>query len=336
MALDGKALSRARARLDEIKAANEAELSRRQRQVYALLPRVKEIDKQLRLVFTRVLGVAISHSGDTQQELAKAEAESVRLRAEKAEILAEAGFAPDYLEEIYSCEKCRDSGFDRSGHPCSCLMELYRREQAQELSSLLKVGQDDFSDFDLSYYSPQPDERYGVSPRENMELVLNTCRSYAANFRSNSQNLLLRGGTGLGKTFLSACIAKSVATQGFSVIYDTAVSVFESFERSKFSRDADVAAAAGEVTSRMLSCDLMILDDLGTEMTTSFTQSALYTLINTRLNQGRKTIINTNLSQQEMSERYTGQIISRIEGEFDTLLFLGRDIRAVKKERRYE
>lgn len=335
MSLDGKLLAKARERLEEIKAENAAEQERRQARIYAEIPRIKAIDLQLQRLFAQVVGVTLKQHTDPQAALKEIDEKSMALRAEKAELLVSAGRPADYLEDIYSCRVCHDSGFTRAGQPCSCLMELYRGEQAKELSSLLKLGEDDFSRFDLSYYGTELDPRYGVSPREAMELVLSTCRHYAVTFGPGSQNLLLRGGTGLGKTFLSACIAKTVAGQGFSVVYDTAVSAFEAFEVSKFSRDSAEGAAGAEKCGRILACDLMILDDLGTEMTTSFTQSALYTIVNTRLTEGRKTIISTNLTAEEMASRYTGQIVSRIDGEYDTLLFLGRDIRAQKKERRY-
>lgn len=332
MALDGKLLARARERLGEIRAENEAEQRRRQARAYDGIPRLREIDAQLRRLLGEVIGLTLRRDAGALDSVEK---QSSALQREKAELLTRHGLGADYLDEIYSCPKCRDRGFSKAGEPCSCLLELYHREQARELSSLLKLGADDFSQFELDCYSDETDPRYGMSPRQAMELVFLTCRQYAENFGPDSGNLLLRGGTGLGKTFLSACIARRAAQRGFSVVYETAVAAFEAFETSKFHRDGPESGAAAEKCSRMLSCELMILDDLGTEMTTQFTQSALYTLVNTRLCAGRPTIISTNLSAEEMASRYSAQIVSRIDGEYDTLLFLGRDVRAVKKERRY-
>lgn len=335
MAIDAALMARARAELEKTRAENARETEERTRRLYARCPRLREIDLELRRLFTGVVSAALHEKADPQSALAEIDARSMALRAEKAETLVSLGFPMDYLDDIFSCKKCRDTGILPTGRTCSCLMALYKAEQAKDLSFLMKSGSGSFEDFDLDYYSKEPDPVYGVSPREAMELVYFTCRRYAENFGPESKNLLLRGSTGLGKTFLSGCVAKTVAAGGHSVVYDTATSAFEAFEMQKFSRDDDRAAEAGERVRRMLGCELFILDDLGTEMTTSFTQSALYTIVNTRLSEGRKTIISTNLSQQELSSRYSAQIVSRIEGEYDTLLFLGSDVRAIKKQRRY-
>lgn len=335
MALDGKLLARARERLAETRAQSEQEQKRRQARAYEEIPRLREIDGQLRRLLGEVIGLTLRRDGAAGAALEGIEARSEALRREKAELLAAHGLPAEHLDEVYSCPRCRDRGFGSDGQPCQCLLELYRREQARELSSLLKLGADDFSQFDLDCYSDTVEARYGMSPRQAMELVFLTCREYAESFGPGSGSLLLRGGTGLGKTFLSACIARRAAERGFSVVYETAVAAFEAFELSKFHRDGPGGDAAAEKCARILSCELMILDDLGTEMTTQFTQSALYTVVNTRLCAARPTIISTNLSAEEMSARYSAQTVSRIDGEYDTLLFLGRDVRAVRKERRY-
>ena len=142
--------------------------------------------------------------------------------------------------------------------------------------------------------------------------------------------MLLFGDPGLGKTFLSACIARVVSEDGFSVVYDTAGHIFAQFEASKFRRD-DVDEP-DESVERCMACDLLILDDLGTEMTTAFVQSALYQLLNSRLLAGRSTIISTNLDPDQIGRRYSAQIMSRLEGEFELLPFIGQDIRRLKRE----
>lgn len=166
-----------------------------------------------------------------------------------------------------------------------------------------------------------------------MSTTFGICREYAKDFGNNSVNLLFRGNTGLGKTFLSASIARVVSEKGFSVVYDTIVSVIEVFEMQKFDRSGDNAEDVSSRIRRYLDCDLLILDDLGTEMSTAFTVSAIYSLINSRLISGGKTIISTNLSEDELKRRYTPQIASRLEGEYVLLKFAGRDIRAMKRER---
>ena len=195
---------------------------------------------------------------------------------------------------------------------------------------MLDIGSQSFDSFELDWYSP---DRGSLprSPRENAQRNLNLCRDFAARFRPGRENLLLFGAPGLGKTFLSACIARVVAEKGFSVCYDSASAALESYERAKFGRDTEDGEAAALRVRRMESCDLMILDDLGTEMITPMSLSALYTLINTRLVNGRKMIISTNCSEEELAKKYTPQICSRIAGEFIALPFVGQDIRKLKR-----
>ena len=322
MALDGKLLARARENLENIHANNVAEHYLRQEKIYSHIPEIERIDTRLRTQMTELVGLTIRGGADLNDALKALEAESLELQARKAELLVGHGYEMDYLDDIYSCPHCRDTGYV-GGKICSCLKALYNAEVTRELGTLLKNSDECFEKFDLSLYG---------DARESMEIVFDTCREYAHSFSERSMNLMFQGGTGLGKTFLSACIARVVAANGHSVCYDTAASALEAFETKKFSRDAQTAENAAVKVERMLDCELMILDDLGTEMPTPMAVSALYTLINTRLCNGRKTIISTNLTDAELSKRYNPQICSRLEGEFTKLPFFGSDIRLMKKE----
>lgn len=317
-------MARARARIAEAHADNVAEHYLRQEKIYAQLSEIERIDSRLRSQMTELVGLTIKRSANLADEVAALEKESLELQARKGELLHENGYPADYLEDIFSCKKCRDTGFV-GGKMCSCLHEAYNRELTNELSALLKNSGECFESFRLDYYG---------EAAEAMAIVYETCREYASSFSERSMNLLFQGGTGLGKTFLSACIARVVAENGHSVCYDTAASALEAFETRKFSRDAEAAEKAALRVERMLECELMILDDLGTEMLTQISSSALYTLINSRLVAGRKTIISTNLSDAELARRYPPQIVSRIEGEFTKLPFSGTDIRRLRKETR--
>lgn len=216
---------------------------------------------------------------------------------------------------------------------CACLKELCAQEQMKELSKLLDLGEQSFDSFSLDYYDPAPWPGEAMSPRENMEFIYEVCLNYAQKFRRFPfRNLFLTGAPGLGKTFLSACIARTVSEQGYSVVYDTAVNIFAQFEEQKFARDRLDAQGAKDETRRYLNCDLLILDDLGSEMTTPFVQSALYTLINARLTGGRRTVISSNLDMNQVRARYSPQAASRLEGEYRVLPFYGKDIRLQKKE----
>lgn len=330
MALDGKLLGRAMDRLEELNKRDERERTRLQQRVYERLPRVERIDRVIASSFAEAAFAALdSGSANPEEALRSIALENLKLQAERAELMTEAGFAPDCLDEKPRCEKCSDRGFYGT-KPCSCLMELYREEQRKELSQLLKLGEETFDSFELDYYDDRPDKN-GLVPREVMETVYEICLQYARRFGMEMDNLFMTGGPGLGKTFLSTCIAKVVSESGFSVVYDTAVNVFARFEEERFSRGYTDMDALRADLDRYMNCDLLILDDLGTEMTTSFTISALYDLVNTRLRTGKKTIINSNLGVEEIRRRYSVQIASRLQGEYTVLSFYGRDIRQLKK-----
>ncbi|MGM9587452.1 MAG: ATP-binding protein [Candidatus Limivicinus sp.] len=328
MAFDGKLLARARTQLDLIRSDNQAEHQRRLSLVYARVPEIQRMDETMRRQMTELVRLTISHPVDLKERLAALEKDNLDIQMRRAELLVENGWPVEYLDDIYSCPKCRDSGVYEGG-VCSCLEKLYNKELTKELGTLLQHGDESFERFDLNYYDTAPVG--GVSPRETMTMVLGACRKFADNFPAVSANLLFQGGTGLGKTYLSACIARVVANKGYSVCYDSAAAALEAFEVQKFSRDAEAGEAANARVRRMLDCDLMILDDLGTEMISSISTSALYTLLNTRLVNGKKIIISTNCSDEELQKKYTPQIYSRIKGEFLRLPFVGRDIRLIRK-----
>ena len=308
-------------RLDPV-LCREAELDQRRREVFARQPRLRDIDRTLRTTMSRIVAAAAKKGEDPLPALRVLRDENLSLQRERAALLEDMGYPADYLEDKPACPLCGDTGYTRSG-VCACLKQYYAREQLAELSRLLPLGEARFDTFRFDLYDSAVWDSYGVSPRANMERNFDVCRDFARQFSRGSGSLLLSGGTGLGKTFLSACIAREVSDAGFSVVYDTAISVFSRYEDAKFRpdevSDADVR--------RCESCDLLILDDLGTEMTTAFVQSALYQIVNGRMLSGRSTIISTNLAPDELGHRYGAPILSRIEGAYQILPFFGEDIR---------
>ena len=330
MTYDGKLLAKARTELDNIRAKNQAEQQYRQQTVYTRVPEIRVIDGRLRGHMAELVRLTIGRPSDMAERINTIREENLDLQMRRAELLTEYGFGAEYLDEIVSCPLCRDTGIYQGG-VCSCLEKLYNAELTKELGTLMRRGDESFEKFDLSLYPTQFDPVKHVVPRETMQMVYDACKRYADNFSSASPNLLFQGSTGLGKTFLSACIARVVAGRGFSVCYESAAAALESYETSKFSRDSAEGEAAAVRVRRMESCDLMILDDLGTEIITSMSQSALYTLINNRLVGGRPTIISTNCSEEELHKKYSPQIVSRILGEFLCLPFVGQDIRRLRK-----
>ena len=326
MAYDGKLLAKARAKLDTIREDNKAEKARRERIIYARIPEISDIDIQLRRQMVDLMGLVLDRSENAPAKIRALEEDNLALQAQRAELLVENGYPMDYLDDIYNCRKCRDTGV-YNGQPCSCIDVLYNNALTDELGTLMRTGDESFERFDITLYSQDYVPELKATKREYMQAVYDTCKKYACNFSKASPNLLFSGGTGLGKTYLSACIARVAADRGFSVCYDTASAALEAFETAKFSRDPELSEAAGVRVKRMLECDLMILDDLGTEMVTPMSVSALYTLVNTRLVNRKPTIISTNLTKEELPKKYTPQISSRILGEFLLLRFVGNDIR---------
>ena len=323
MSLDGKLLARARAALKDRRRVNDGLYERRLESVYVRAPHIRSIDAEMRATMSELVSAALSRDGSERVE--EIPARNTELQEMRCKELLGAGFPEDYLENEYSCLYCSDTGYAGT-QICGCLMELYKKEQQESLSSLFKLGDETFDSFDLSYYDDMLAPDTGISPRRSMEIIFETCVEYARKFGKKSMNLFFNGAPGLGKTFLSACIARVVADSGHSVVYDMTSSVLSKFEDVKFSRSDDLEDTRSEVR-RYLGCDLLILDDLGTELTTAFTISALYEIINTRLVTGRKTIVSSNLTLHELRNRYSEQIMSRIEGEYQVLTFRGDDIR---------
>lgn len=318
MTYDGKLLARARTALDRIRTDNETEHQLRLAAAYAARPEIRRCEEEMRAQMTELVRITLAREADGAEKIEKLKEENLALQARRRELLRSLGHEADWLDPIVSCKKCGDSGV-YGGGVCDCLKKLYNAELTRDVGVLLQNGDESFEKFDLSLYEG--------AARETMKSVFEIAKNYADHFSPASGNLLFQGGTGLGKTFLSACVARVVAQKGFSVCYDSASAVIAAFEAQKFDRSEEADARV----RRMVACDLMILDDLGTEMPTPFADSALYTLINTRLNEGKNTIISTNLGYDELERRYTAQIFSRLRGSFERLPFVGRDIRLIKR-----
>lgn len=328
MAYDGRIMRQALARFEEDKQRRSAEFNQRRARLYDAEPRLKEIEQQLRATMPKLIASALRRGADPVPAVRVLRDENLELQKERASLLKDMGYPADYLEEKPACALCGDTGY-HEGQVCRCLREYYKKAQLSELSHLLDLGNQSFENFSLDWYSADRGERK-LSPRENMERNFDVCRDYARQFSNRSDNLLLMGQPGLGKTFLSACIARVVSERGFSVVYDTAEHIFSQMEEEKFRPDD--SAAAREDVQRYLQCDLLIVDDLGTEMVTSFVQSALYQLVNRRLISGKKTVVNTNLTPYQLGERYSPQVQSRFEGEYRILPFFGEDIRKLRRK----
>ena len=322
MAYSADVVRRARRVLESQKADHESRQQARLQEVYEALPRIREIDMLLRSSMVAAAQAAFLGGANTMEQVKQA---NLALQAErKALILSK--FSAEYAEEKPLCERCGGSGYI-GATMCACLAEICRQEQKKELS-LLACGEHRFGDFRLEYYPETIDPQYGVSPRVVMGRILSICQKYAAGFTPAAGNLLFNGSTGLGKTMLSACIATEVAEKGYSVAYETAAHLFKKLEDNHFRPDEESA----EAVKKLNTCDLLIIDDLGTELPGNFTVAALYTLLNDRLLSGKPMIISTNLNIDEIRARYSPQIASRLEGSFQLLPFVGNDIRVLKNK----
>lgn len=325
MAYSSDVVRRARARLESMKADRESLQQARLQEIYKSLPRVRQIDKELRSSMVLAVQSSFVKGEGGAEALAQVRQANLALQAERKTLIAEK-FPLEYLDESPICSLCGGSGYI-GATMCRCLEELCRKEQKEELC-LLSCGAHRFEDVRLDFYSAEKDPAYGASPRIIMSHTLDVCRKYAETFCKDSGNLLFNGGTGLGKTLLSACIACTVAERGYSVAYESAPHLFAKLEKNRFRPDEESA----EATAKFTDCDLLIIDDLGTELPGNFVVASLYTLVNDRLLAGKATVISTNLNIREITERYSPQIASRLQGHYQLLPFVGQDIRVLKNK----
>ena len=325
MAYSVEVVQRARARLAQAKEDRESENRQHLAEAYARVPRIREIDIQLRRTMAQAAQAAFRQGSDGRQEMEAIRQDNLRLQRERARLAAEC-FEEGYLDDTPICVSCGGTGYVGSTM-CECLQELCRQEQKKEVS-ILTGGKETFNQFRLEYYSDEFNSRLGTSPRILMDRNFQSIRRYALTFTPNADNLLFVGGTGLGKTFLAACVARVVADRGYSVCYETASHLFAKLEQAKFTPTEENRRAASKLTE----CDLLIIDDLGTEMPGQFVTAALYSLLNDRLLAGKPMLITTNLNVEEMGRRYSPQIASRIFGGFVGKTFLGDDIRIQKSK----
>ena len=300
-----------------LEARNAADA--RRSELHRVIPRTEEIDRELSATGIKLMGAALGVSRVSVDEI---RAGVVKLRAERAALLAAAGYPENYSEPHYECEKCQDTGYV-DGYMCSCMKQRLIMA-GYESSGIARLMQNEtFDTFSLEYYA---DDRRNL---ENMRYIYQTMRRFAETFDpKSSKSIALFGGTGLGKTHLSTAAAKVIIERGFDVVYTGAIGMFSDFEKVRFGNAS--GRDSGENTDRYFDCDLLIIDDLGSEVANQFTVSCLYDVINTRINKGLPMILSTNLRQDELRQRYWDRITSRIFGEFVTLMLTGTDVRAKK------
>ena len=289
----------------------------RRAEVHASVPGVEEIDKQLSRMGVRTFEASIS--GD-RAAIDAVNRENLSLQEKRATLLVQAGYPADYTQVKYECEACGDTG--TVGYKlCKCMLKRLAEAGLESSGMSQLVATQTFDNFDLSYY------RGEALPR--MRQIFDIVKRYADTFvAGDSGNIVMMGNTGLGKTHLSSAMGGVIIEKGNDVYYTTATGMVADFELNRYG-NSNSFEATGE-TDKYFTCDLLIIDDLGTEVINQFTTSCLYNVINTRLNRKKSTVINTNFSQEEMRKKYQDRITSRIFGEYLVLPFAGTDIRLMK------
>lgn len=326
MGLDGKVLRQATERLRREKTEREKAFHRRESELFLRNPRLAEIERELRSTVASVMAAALRSDGDPEEALSRVQEQNRALREERRLLLGALGEKEDALSYSPACPRCGDTGYMPSGM-CDCLRRIYLEEQRKKLSRLLNVEGQSFRTFDLEKYGDAQDSRAVLSPRECAGGAKKACEEFAYSFGKKFENIMLCGEPGLGKTHLSAAVARVVTERGYSVVYDTAGHVFALFDQQKFNRESEEER---EDIESVLEADLLILDDLGTEVNTEYARAALYQIVNTRLMERRCTLINTNLSPAKLKDRYGAAIASRLTGEYTVYPLYGNDLRQKK------
>lgn len=307
----------------ETQLKNRRITEERRAQAYAIAPRLKEIEREISgasvsQVRLRLMGSA--SETDLQQKLAL-------LRQEKANLLTSLPFEPDYLEPVYTCRDCKDTGYLSDGSKCHCFRQAIINTVYSQSHIRSILERENFQTFSYRYYSDSNRNSVGLSALENMKRAVASCHFFIDHFDEKPKNLLLYGDTGVGKTFLSNCIAKELLDKGYSVIYFTAFQMFDILSKGVFDRDSDAMAAHQSI----FDCDLLIIDDLGSELTNGFTSSQLFLCLNERLIRQKSTIISTNLGIGQLQNTYSERTFSRISSNYAMLKIFGEDIRHKKR-----
>lgn len=326
MAFDKSIYEKAENEIKNRRMRAESDAEERASEVYQRIPEIKEINARLSQTSVELSKLILRNKGDFKENFEKLKAQNLQGQEMVRTLLKNGGYPADFLEPKYVCEKCRDKGF-YDGQRCSCFEKLLTRFAVEKLNSEANMPDCDFEHFSLSYYKGKTTES-GMDCFKRMSGNLNSCKQYAETFSLHSQSLFLFGKTGIGKTHISLSIAKEVIKRGFTVAYGSLLNYLRIIEKEHFGRSEDPNTDTLQI---LISADLLILDDLGSEFRTSFYESVIYNIINSRINLGLPTIINSNLSIPELQNNYNDRIISRLSSVYCMIPFVGDDIRQIKR-----
>lgn len=309
---------------EKIRDENKRKLQQKKDYVYKKFPKIKEIDSEISEYGINIAASVIK-GADMEKTIGEAKKKMTDLKIEKSEILAENGLPVDYLEASYNCKKCKDTGYIGS-EKCTCFKQKLINKYYQQSNLKNVLMKENFDTFDISLYSHNKVEGEDISPFENMQKIFKHSIDYVNNFDNTNENLLFYGNSGLGKTFLSNCIAKDLLDRGKLVVYETSSNLIDILRNAKFD-ESSTKEELEKILDNILTCDLLIIDDLGTEPATSYSYSELFNIINSRLLKQKKTIISTNYTINDLTNLYPERITSRILGNYTVFKFIGDDIR---------
>ena len=307
--------------LSQRKATAEREADIRRSAAVALCPEIAQIEREMASHGADVVK-AVGMGANLDEYIKNLATANLQAQARRKELLKNAGFPEDYLEVKYTCEICKDTGYNNEFY-CQCYRKLIRDVARDELGANSPLKRCTFASFRLDRYPDVIDSVIGINQREHMKNNLQYCKDYAEHFTPNSNGLFMYGKTGLGKTHLSLAIANEVLNKGYDVYYGSIQSIMDKLEGEHFGR----LPREDSIKEDILTCDLLIIDDLGTEFSTQFTNAELYNIINSRMLSSLPTIISTNLEMEQVAEKYSQRVASRIMGSCDSMYFCGKDIR---------
>lgn len=310
--------------------ARERTVARRE-EIHRTIPEIRQIEREMAMTASSVAKVVIADPSRAEEHIEELQHLNLTLQEKRQLLLQQKGYSCDYLAEQHGCDLCGDSGYVGI-RMCACLRELLKKSAYASLGAVSQSANCTFQSFSLEYYPDKPVDASGVIPRQRMGQVLEACLQYARSFSRQSESLLLLGHTGLGKTHLSLAMAAAATEAGFGVVYTPVQKLMDRLESDKFSYKSEAKENYAGNMDYVLSCDLLVLDDLGTEFNTQFTGAVLYNIINSRLVENRPTIISTNLELNQIEEKYSQRMVSRLICTYKVLKFYGKDIRFVKKQ----
>lgn len=317
---------------DEKNFRNRAELDRRRAKIYRELPEYRKLDDMLLNSISEYTKKALFD--EDSYNLSEMKACNNQLISQKKHILTSAGYPDDYLEMVYDCPKCQDTGYI-DNKPCACFRQSTIKLLYSQALTNTAIATQNFNTFDYSLYdSTHVDEMLGLTPYDNIKRIVATCNKFIEELDKEPlertiKNLLIMGNAGVGKTFLTNCIAKAALDNAHSVVYITAGEFFSILEATSFNKDFDDDDPSAALEN-IEQCDLLIIDDLGTEFTNRFTNAKLYECINNRLLKNLPMIISTNLNFKDLRQAYSERVGSRFIGEFTSFKIIGDDIRIKK------